>query len=131
MPDVQAAQQAAGDGGMGADNKTRRAQSIPGALWTPLICEPMGGKIPFIGASIWYWYTINDFQPGRGSLRPMVGHLVEPSHRNTGLWHIVFFSSGDLPRTRREVPFSDKPRAGYWSWPIDPNVASKSKEAKS
>ena len=40
----------------------------------------------------------------------MFGFLAEASHMKPGLWVSAFYSfrRDDLPRTRREVPFSDK-----------------------
>ena len=58
MPEAQAVQQVATDGGMVAEvikpgQKPAKAKLLTGATWIPQTHDPVGGKIPFIGAPVW------------------------------------------------------------------------------
>lgn len=73
-----------------------------------------GDRKPFCGAIVWYWEIGEN--PGSRP-RPSPAMLVSES-KSILLWNIKVFRMGMIQAAeRRNVPYTDDPKVGSWSWP--------------
>jgi hypothetical protein len=68
------------------------------------------------GRQVFYWRITN---AATGEISPLPAMLIAPTFKNalagTEGWDVNVFRPGQI-RGQRNVKFSDKPRAGYWTW---------------
>lgn len=70
---------------------------------------------PWAGRMVFYWRMVN---PLTGELSALPAMLLEPARgpvANPDGWDLNFYGRGKM-QGRSGVKFSEKPRAGFWTW---------------
>jgi hypothetical protein len=71
---------------------------------------------PWAGRLVFYWRAVNQ---ATGELAPLPATLLEPTRCVDGGWDLNFQRRGQV-QGRQGVKFSEKPKAGCFTWPPKP-----------